>query len=122
MTAFIELVVASRTDAYLRESVTAANARAEFIEQSFKELFPRPDAANPEYELIPHIVCLILEAMALEGMTLNSELTTKILTVLKTFRALNGAFQASCRNELILICFVLMILVSVSSIEGGWFL
>jgi hypothetical protein len=31
-------------------------------------------------------MCLILEGMALEGMTLNSELTTKILTALKTFR------------------------------------
>src|SRR5271169_1029846 len=36
MTAFVELVVASRTDAYLRKSVAAANDRAaQFIEQSF---------------------------------------------------------------------------------------
>lgn len=86
-TAWIELVVASRTDAYLRESVTAANARVEeLINRSFEELFPRTDDASPHYEVIPHIVCLTLEAMALEGMTLNSELTTKILTALKTFK------------------------------------
>lgn len=86
-TAWIELAVASRTDAYLRESVSAANARIEeLINRSFEELFPRTDDASPHYEVIPHIVCLTLEAMALEGMTLNSELTTKILTALKTFK------------------------------------
>jgi len=87
MSAWIELVVASRTDSYLRESVSAANDRStRFIERSFKELFPRPDTANPDYELIPHIVALILEGMALEGRTLNSELTQRILNVLKTFK------------------------------------
>ncbi|MGH7925229.1 MAG: TetR/AcrR family transcriptional regulator [Candidatus Binatus sp.] len=87
MTAFIELLAASRTDAYLLESVSAANDRAaQFIEQSFKELFPRPDAAGPDYELIPQIVVLILEAMALEGSTLNTELRNRILTMLKTFK------------------------------------
>jgi len=87
MSAWIELVVASRTDSYLRESVSAANDRStRFIERSFKELFPLPDTANPDYELIPHIVALILEGMALEGRTLNSELTQRILNVLKTFK------------------------------------
>ena len=87
MTAFVELLVASRTDAYLRESVAAANDRAaQFIEQSFKELFPRPDSANPDYELIPQIVALILEAMALEGATLNPQLVARILNLLKTFK------------------------------------
>ncbi len=86
-TAWIELVVASRTDSYLRESVSAANDRvAEFINRSFEELFPRPEGASAFYELIPHIVSLTLEGMALEGMTLNSELTTKILDALKTFK------------------------------------
>jgi hypothetical protein len=59
---------------------------AEFIDQSFKELFPRPEGASADYDLIPQIVVLLLEAMALEGMTLNSELTKRILTVLKTFK------------------------------------
>ena len=80
-------MVASRTDSYLRESVAAGNDRvAEFIDQSFKELFPHPEGASADYELIPQIVGLILEAMALEGMTLNSELTTKILAALKSYK------------------------------------
>jgi AcrR family transcriptional regulator len=84
-TAWIELVVASRTDSYLRGAVTTVNDRmAEFIDQSFQELFPRPESAGTDYELIPQIVVLILEAMALEGKTLNLKLTERILNALKT--------------------------------------
>jgi len=85
--AWIELAVASRTDSYLRESVSAANDRlTEFINRSFEELFPRPENASAYYELIPHFVCLTMEGMALEGMTLNGELTTLILTALKAYK------------------------------------
>jgi AcrR family transcriptional regulator len=86
-TAWIELVVASRTDSYLRDSVRAVNDRmAEFIDRSFKELFPHTDAAGTDYELIPQVVVLILEAMALEGKTLNPKLTVRILKALKTVK------------------------------------
>lgn len=87
MTAWIELVVASRTDSYLRESVTAANDRAaEFIDRSFKELFPRPAGAGSDYELIPQMIVLLLEGMALEGKTLDQKLIERILIALKTFK------------------------------------
>ncbi len=87
MTAWIELIVASRTDSYLRQSVSAASDRAaQFIDRSFKELFPRPDGAGDDYDLIPHMVIMLLDAMALEGQTLNAELTSRILTALKTFK------------------------------------
>jgi AcrR family transcriptional regulator len=83
--AWLELVVASRTDSYLRESVSGSNDRmAEFIDQSFKELFPGSDAAGAAYELIPHIVFLILEAMALQGKTMNPRMTARVLDALKT--------------------------------------
>ena len=84
-TAWIELVVASRTDSYLRGTVTAVNDRmVEFIDKSFQELFPRPESAGTDYDLIPQMVILILEAMALEGKTLNLKLTERILNALKT--------------------------------------
>jgi AcrR family transcriptional regulator len=87
MAAWIELVVASRTDAYLRKSVSAANDRAaEFIEKSFHELFPRPDRAGADYDLIPQMVVMLLEGMALEGQTLNSELIARVLSALKTHK------------------------------------
>src|SRR5260370_3032586 len=84
-TAWIELVVASRTDSYLRGAVTTVNDRmAEFIDQSFQELFPRPESAGADYDLIPQMVILILEATALEGKTLDLKLTEPILNALKT--------------------------------------
>jgi len=87
MTAFIELIVASRTDSYLRESVRAANDRSvEFIDRSFKELFPLPDSAGDDYDLIPHVVIMLLQGIALEGQALNPVLTARILTAIKTFK------------------------------------
>jgi len=84
-TAWIELVVASRTDSYLRGAVSGVNDRmTEFIDRSFKELFPRPATAIADYDLVPQMVVLILEAMALEGKTLNLKLTGRILNALKT--------------------------------------
>jgi AcrR family transcriptional regulator len=87
MTAWTEIMVASRTDSYLRETVSAASDRAaEFISQSFKELFPRPEGAGEFYDVIPNMVMILLPGMALQEHTLNRELTTKILTALKTFK------------------------------------
>ena len=87
MTAWIELIVASRTDSYLRQSVSAANDRAaQFIDRSFKELFPRPAGAGDDYDLIPQMVIMLLEGMSLEGQTLNAELIARVLTALKTFK------------------------------------
>jgi hypothetical protein len=56
----------------------------EFIDYSFKELFPRPESAGADYDLIPQMVVMILEAMAFEGKTLNLKLTERILNALKT--------------------------------------
>ena len=87
MTAWIELFVASRTDSYLRESVTAANYRSyEFIDRSFKDLFPRPAGASSDYDLIPQIVLLLLDGMALGGKTFHPKMVERVLTALKTFK------------------------------------
>jgi AcrR family transcriptional regulator len=87
MTAWTEIIVASRTDSYLRETVTAATDRSiEFIAQSFKELFPPPEGAGDFYDVIPNMVIMLLTGMALQEHTLNRELWTKILTALKTFK------------------------------------
>jgi AcrR family transcriptional regulator len=86
-TAWIEIVVASRTDSHLRESVSKHSDRAaDFLDRSFKELFPRPQGAGPYYELIPQMVVMLLEGMALEGKTLNPQLIERILSALKTYK------------------------------------
>jgi AcrR family transcriptional regulator len=85
MTAWFELIVASRTDSYLRDALGAVNVRmGDFIDRSFKDLFPRPDGAGEDYELIPQMVALLIEAMALEGKALDLTLTGRILNALKT--------------------------------------
>ena len=87
MTAWIEIIVASRTDSYLREAVSAASDRSiEFITQSFKELFPPPAGAGDNYDVIPQMVVMLLAGMALQEQILDRELSTKILFVLKTFK------------------------------------
>jgi AcrR family transcriptional regulator len=87
MTAWTELVVASRTDPYLRESVSRETYPAiEFLDRSFKELFPRPAGAGPDYDLIPVTVVMLLSGMALGGKTLDPKLIERVLTALKTFK------------------------------------
>ena len=87
MTAWIELIVASRTDAYLRESVAAANTRAgEFVAESFGELFPRPDTAGTDYDLIPIMVLMLVTSMAIQVHALPPEMVARVLTALKTFK------------------------------------
>jgi AcrR family transcriptional regulator len=87
MTAWIELIVASRTDAYLRASISAANDRSlKFLTESFRELFPRSDTAGTDYELIPALVIMLFTGMSIEVQTLRPELVARVLTVLKTFK------------------------------------
>jgi AcrR family transcriptional regulator len=87
MTAWIELIVASRTDAYLREAISAANDRSiKFLDESFRELFPRPDTAGTDYELIPALVVMLFTGMSIEVQTLRPELVARVLAALKTFK------------------------------------
>jgi hypothetical protein len=49
-TAWVELVVASRTDPYLRDIVLSLNRRTmELVKDGLKELFPDAISANPNY-------------------------------------------------------------------------
>jgi AcrR family transcriptional regulator len=87
MTAWTEIIVASRTDQYLGESIVRENDRAiEFLDRSYKELFPRPAGASAEYELVPLMVVLLLTGMALQTRILHPELIERILTILKTYK------------------------------------
>ncbi len=82
--AWTELVVASRTDTYLREAVRAAGDRLNrFIAESFAELFPRPENALPEYDLIPFMVIYLISGMAVEGKAADAALVNRILQGLK---------------------------------------
>jgi len=65
--AWLELVVAARTDLELREPVAGLTTRlGAIIEQTFRELFPAPAGANPFYEVAPRFAFALLDGLALE--------------------------------------------------------
>ena len=83
MTAWIELVVASRTDFYLRDSVRAVNDRmTQLLAETFRKI-SSVTATTGDRELTPVMIILIVEAMALEGKTLDPKLAERILNALK---------------------------------------
>jgi len=70
--AWLELVVAARTDPELREPVAALTERlTAIVEQTFRELFPAPAAANPFYEVAPRFAFALLDGLALERVHTN---------------------------------------------------
>ena len=70
--AWLELVVAARTDPELREPVAALTARlTAVVEQTFRELFPAPAAMNPFYEVAPRFAFALLDGLALERVHTN---------------------------------------------------
>lgn len=65
--AWLELVVAARTDPELREPVAGLTARlTAVVEQTFRELFPAPAAQNPFYDVAPRFAFALLDGLALE--------------------------------------------------------
>jgi AcrR family transcriptional regulator len=64
--AWLELAVAARTDAQLRERLASMGGRfMETVEHTFRELFPAPGAANPLFEIAPRFAFALLEGLAL---------------------------------------------------------
>jgi len=69
--AWLELVVAARTDEQLKPRVTALTARfTENVSRTFAELFPRPAQPPPFWELIPVLTFAFLQGLALDAMVL----------------------------------------------------
>jgi AcrR family transcriptional regulator len=69
--AWLELVVAARTDEQLKPRVTALTTRfKENVARTFAELFPRPADAPPFWELMPGLTFAFLQGLALDAMVL----------------------------------------------------
>jgi AcrR family transcriptional regulator len=69
--AWLELVVAARTDEQLKPKVTALTARfTDNVKKTFGELFPRPADAAPFWELMPVLTFAFLQGLALDAMVL----------------------------------------------------
>jgi AcrR family transcriptional regulator len=67
--AWLELAVASRTDALLKPKVAALTTRfTENVSRTFRELFPRPAGPAPDWDLAPAFTFALLEGLALDAM------------------------------------------------------
>jgi len=67
--AWLELVVAARTDVQLKPKVKALTARfSENVSRTFRELFPHPSGAAPYWDLMPVLTFAFLQGLALDTM------------------------------------------------------
>jgi AcrR family transcriptional regulator len=82
---WLELTVAARTDAELREPVAALTERlASIVQETFRELFPAPSEPNPFYEVAPRFAFALLDGLALERInTMDPGAHAPVLQALK---------------------------------------
>jgi AcrR family transcriptional regulator len=81
--AWTELVLASRTDAFLHSSIREVNIRFnKYAEETFPEIFG-VNAQRDELKMTPFVVIYMLEGMALEGDTLDQETADRIIESVK---------------------------------------
>jgi AcrR family transcriptional regulator len=88
--AWLELVVAARTDAELREPVAQLTTQlGAIIEQTFRDLFPAPATANPFYDVAPRFAFALLDGLALERIHADgSDTQASVLQALKALARL----------------------------------
>ncbi|MBI3785593.1 MAG: TetR family transcriptional regulator [Deltaproteobacteria bacterium] len=66
--AWLELMVAARTDAELRPVVAELSTRfAETVQCTFLEIFPPPRFPNPLFDIAPHFAFAVLQGLALDA-------------------------------------------------------
>ncbi len=86
--AWLELVVAARTDRILREALTAMNDRYQHdLKAYFKEIFG-PSPLTTDFELIPVFIFALMDGMAMRLIVGNEEETAQILNMLKRYATL----------------------------------
>jgi AcrR family transcriptional regulator len=82
--AWIELMIASRTDAYLRDSIRAVNTRlTEFVHKTFNEMFVPARNDLPNMDMIPVMLIFMLEGMAIGADAREKRVVDQILTAAK---------------------------------------
>ncbi len=83
--AWLELVVAARTDAELRPAVASMTERLrDTIEETFRDLFPAPPEPDPFYEVAPRFAFALLDGLAVHRIiATDPERITRVVDVLK---------------------------------------
>jgi len=84
--AWLELVVAARTDADLEPAVSAMATRfADTVGVTFHELFPDPAARGPFFNIAPHFAFALLQGLALDRISVKNDPGLQVsLELLKT--------------------------------------
>ena len=95
--AWLELMVASRTDAELRTSLVQVYARLmDTIQRTFRELFPAAVDPHPLFEIAPAFTFALLEGLALSRILAPHEPDReRVLDVLKWLARLGSMPDAS---------------------------
>jgi len=72
--AWLELVVAARSDAELETTVSAMAARfADTVQRTFRELFPDPIARGPFFDIAPSFAFALLQGLALDRISVKND-------------------------------------------------
>jgi AcrR family transcriptional regulator len=91
--AWLELVVAARTDPQLKPRVTALTSRfTENVSRTFNELFPRPEGAPPYWDIMPVMTFAFLQGLALDAMVMPAR--EEIARALEIWRQLSELTMA----------------------------
>ncbi len=86
--AWLELIVASRTDKALREALRAMNERFQGdLKVYFKEIFG-PSPLTTDFDLIPAFIFSLMEGMSMRSIVGNDEENVRILDLLKRYATL----------------------------------
>ena len=86
--AWLELVVAARTDKALREALSAMNERFQGdLKVYFKEIFG-PSPLTTDFDLIPAFIFALMDGMAMRVIVGNYEENERILDLLKRYATL----------------------------------
>jgi AcrR family transcriptional regulator len=82
--AWIELMIASRTDAYLRDSIRATNTRlTEFVHKTLNEMFVPVRNDLPNLDMVPVMLTFMLEGMAIGADAREKRVVDQVLTATK---------------------------------------
>jgi len=89
--AWLELVVAARTDAELAKTVSAIGKRfGENVDRTFHDLFPRPSGTGAFFDHVPMLTFGLLQGLAIDQLSGGDE--AEILTVIGLFKGLAAMF------------------------------
>jgi len=82
--AWLELMIASRTDAYLRDSIRAVNTRlTEFVQKTFGELFVPARDDLPNMEMFPVMLIFMIEGLAIGADAREKRVVEQVLAAAK---------------------------------------